>query len=181
LDAPLLTPHDLVRPWKRATVVASAIAAFELVVLIGAGLLLVAKPLSHEIQKHALAAAVAPARTVTTTPPSHALKKAIARMKAPAGRARPRSHVSIMVFNGNGQAGAAGDEATRLEHLGYKVAGAANAKRQDYASSVVMYRDGWRAEGMRLAKDLGVKVVGPLDGVPASTLDGGELVVIVGA
>ena len=182
MDAPLLTPHDLVRPWKRATVVASSIAAFELVVLIGAGLLLVAKPLSHEIQKHAMAAAAAaPARTTVTTPPSHRLKKAIARMKLPVGRARPRSHVRIMVLNGNGQAGAAGAEATRLEHLGYKIAGAANAKRQDYATSVVMYRNGWRAEGMRLAKDLGVKVVGPLDGVAPSTLNGGELVVIVGA
>jgi len=179
LDAPLLTPHDLVRPWKRATVVASAIAALELVVLIGAGLLLVAKPLSHEIQKHAIAAATAP--PAATTPPSHALKKAIARMKAPAGKARPRSHVRIMVFNGNGRSGAAGDEATRLEHLGYKVAGAANARRQDYATSVVMYRNGWRAEGVRLAKDLGVRVVGPLDGMSASTLHGGELVVIVGA
>ena len=69
----------------------------------------------------------------------------------------------------------------RLQHLGYKVTGAGNARRQDYASSVVMYRDGWRAEGMRLAKDLGVKVVGPLDGVRASALQGGQLLVIVGS
>jgi len=161
-------------------VVASAIAALELVVLVGAGVVFLAKPLSHAIRKQATAAALAPTH-VTTTAPSHALKKAIARMKAPAGHARPRSHVRIMVLNGNGQAGAAGAEASRLTHLGYKVAGAANARRQDYASSVVMYRPGFRAEGMRLAKDLGVKVVGPLDGIPASTIHGGELVVIVGA
>jgi hypothetical protein len=178
LDAPLLTPHELVRPWKRATVVASCIAAVELVVLIGAAVLLVAKPLSHEIRKHATAAAHAP---VKTTPPSHALKKAIARTNAPAGKSRPRSHVHIMVFNGNGRSGAAGDEAARLQHLGYKVSGTANARRQDYASSVVMYRNGFRSEGLRLAKDLGVKVVGPLDGIHAGALHGGQVVVIVGA
>jgi hypothetical protein len=179
LDAPLLTPHDLVRPWKRATVVASLVAAVELALLIGAGLLLVAKPLSHAIRKHAIEVKTAPAATVPTQ--SKQLKQAIKRTKAPAGHARPRSHVRIMVLNGNGHAGAAGDEAARLQHLGYKVSGAGNARRQDYATSLVMYRDGWRAEGMRLAKDLGVKVVGPLDGVRSSALHGGELLVIVGS
>jgi hypothetical protein len=86
-----------------------------------------------------------------------------------------------MVFNGNGSSGAAGSEASRLQHLGYKIAGTANARRQDYASSVVMYSRGWRAEGLRLAKDLRVKVVGPLDGVKPSVLHGGKLLVIVGA
>jgi hypothetical protein len=44
-----------------------------------------------------------------------------------------------------------------------------------------MYRPGYRAEGLRLAKDLGVKVVGPLDGIAVSALDGGQLAVVVGA
>jgi molybdopterin-guanine dinucleotide biosynthesis protein A len=44
-----------------------------------------------------------------------------------------------------------------------------------------MYRPGYRAEGQRLAKDLGVKVVGPLDGISAAALHGGELAVVVGA
>jgi hypothetical protein len=179
LDAPLLTPHDLVRPWKRATVVASLVAALELALLLGAGLLLVAKPLSHAIRKHAIEVKTAPAAVAPVQ--TKELKQAIKRRTAPAGHARPRSHVRIMVLNGNGQAGAAGHEAARLQHLGYKVAGAGNARRQDYASSVVMYRDGWRAEGLRLAKDLGIKVVGPLDGVRASTLHGGQLLVVVGS
>jgi hypothetical protein len=178
LDAPLLTPHDLVRPWKRATVVASLVAALELALLIGAGLLLVAKPLSHAIRNQAIAVKSAPPAAPVQ---SKELKQAIRRAKAPAGHARPRSDVRIMVLNGNGQAGAAGDEAARLKHLGYRVTGAGNARRQDYASSVVMYEDGWRAEGMRLAKDLGVKVVGPLDGVRPSALHGGRLLVIVGS
>ena len=85
-----------------------------------------------------------------------------------------------MVFNGNGLSGAAGEAAGRLQNLGYKVAGTANAGHQNYATSVVMYRSGFRAEGLRLARDLGIKVVGPLDGIHAGALDGGQLAVIVG-
>lgn len=44
-----------------------------------------------------------------------------------------------------------------------------------------MYVPGYRAEGIRLAKDLGVKVVGPLDGIGENGLHGGQLAVIVGA
>ena len=177
MDAPLLTPHDLIRPWRRATIVVGGLAAIELVLLLGAGAMLVAKPVSHVIKHEAVAVATAPA----AAPQPKELKQAIKRMNAPAGTARPRGHVKIMVFNGNGRAGAAGGEASRLSHLGYKIAGAANASHQDYATSVVMYRPGFRAEGLRLAKDLGVKVVGPLDGIAASALHGGELAVIVGA
>lgn len=173
MDAPLLTPHELIRPWKRATVVASVIAGLELAVLLVLAVFLLAKPLSHEIRQHA-------AKSVASTPPPKQLTQAIHRMNAPAGKARPRGKVRIMVFNGNGLSGAAGDEAGRLQNLGYKVAGTANAGHQNYATSVVMYRSGFRAEGMRLARDLGIKVVGPLDGIHAGALDGGQLAVIVG-
>ena len=137
-------------------------------------LLLVAKPLSHAIQQHASAAAA------VATPPPKQLAQAIHRMNAPAGKARPRGKVKIMVFNGNGLSGAAGAAAGRLQNLGYKISGTANAGHQNYATSVVMYRHGFRAEGIRLAHDLGIKVVGPLDGIRAGSLDGGQLAVIVG-
>jgi len=177
VEAPFLTSQELIRPWRRATFVAGGIADVELVLLLGAAALLVAKPVSHVIQKEAVAVA-------TRRPAAHepkALRRAIKRMHAPAGTARPRAHVRIMVFNGNGRNGAAGAEAGHLSRLGYKIAGATNAARQDYATSVVMYRPGFRAEGLRLARDLGVKVVGPLDGIAASSLRGGELAVVVGA
>jgi hypothetical protein len=173
VDAPLLAPHDLIRPWRRATIAASTIAAAELVLLLGAGALLLAKPVSRIIEHQAVAAA--------TIAPSKQLAKAIKQISAPPGKARPRSHLAIMVFNGNGLAGAAGTAAGRLHGLGYKIAGTANAKRQDYATSIVMYKPGFRAEGIRLAKDLRVKVVGPLDGLKTRALHGGELAVIVGA
>ena len=43
-----------------------------------------------------------------------------------------------------------------------------------------MYRPGFRAEGLRLARDMHVKVVGPLDGLKRSALHGGQLAVILG-
>jgi hypothetical protein len=179
VDAPLLTASDLIRPWRRATIVTGVIAALELVLLVVAGGMLIAKPLAQAVRHEALT-------TATTHHPAAAAKSkqlqlAIRKMHAPPGKARPRDHVKIMVFNGNGQAGAAGSTAGRLQHLGYLIAGTANARRQDYATSVVMYSQGYRAEGIRLAKDLGVKVVGPLDGLRASALQGGKLAVIVGA
>jgi hypothetical protein len=84
------------------------------------------------------------------------------------------------VLNGNGRSGAAGNAAASLNALGYRIRGTANAKRQDYASSVVMYKRGWAGEGNRLAHDLHVKVVGPLDGITPSALHGSQLVVVLG-
>jgi len=157
-------------------VVASLVAAVELVLLIVAAAALFAKPLSHAIQRHAEAVAVAKPKHATAVPVHR-----VVVTPPPVGRARPRSHVKIMVLNGNGRSGAAAGEASRLSGLGYQVAGTGNAKRQDYATSVVMYRPGYRAEGLRLARDLGVKVVGPLDGIRQGQLDGGQLAVVIGA
>lgn len=176
MDAQLLPPNELIRPWRRATLVASTIAALELVLLVGAGAFLLAKPLSHLIRSHAKAVATQPTHAKPAT-----VKPAIRPRTAPLGKPRPRGHVKVMVFNGNGQAGAAGSAASKLHGLGYAIAGTANARRQDYATTVVMYQPGFRAEGLRLAHDLGVKVVGPMDGLHTRALDGGELAVIVGA
>jgi hypothetical protein len=60
VDAPLPAPDALIRPWRTATLVASLVAAVELVLLIGLAMILLAKPLSHAMQRHATAAAVAP-------------------------------------------------------------------------------------------------------------------------
>jgi hypothetical protein len=44
-----------------------------------------------------------------------------------------------------------------------------------------MYRKGYAAEGARLARDLHVKVVGPLDGLKPAALHGGQLAIVLGA
>ena len=64
----------------------------------------------------------------------------------------PGVAVGVFVLNGNGRNGAASTEAAKLSGIGYRVPGKGNAKRQDYATTVVMYRRGWEAEGRRLAK-----------------------------
>jgi len=175
VDAPLPSPDALVRPWRPATLVASLVAAIELVLLVGAAVMLLAKPLAHAVQRHAEATALAPVATVKKAPAVvHKIKK------VPPAK-HTRSHTGVFVLNGNGRNGAASAEAAKLSGFGYRVPGKSNAKRQDYATTVVMYRRGWEAEGHRLARDLHVKIVGPLDGMSTSALHGAQLVVVLGA
>jgi hypothetical protein len=169
MDHPLPSPDALVRPWRTATLVASGVAALELVALVVAGGALLAKPLSHQLRRSAEARAFA-------APVHDALPKTIA-----VGAPRlAREETGVYVFNGNGRSGAASAAATRLRGLGYVIGGTGNAPRSDYATSVVMYRPGFKAEGVRLAQDLKVKVVGPLDGLKASDLLGAHVALVLG-
>jgi LytR cell envelope-related transcriptional attenuator len=170
-----LSAHDLVRPWRRATLVASAIAAVELVGLVLCLLVIVAKPLAHAVQRHARKA------TASTPLPAHVRNEIKHQATPPAKPLIARHQTKVLVLNGNGRNGAAHAEASRLHALGYQIAGAADAKRHDYATSVVMYKTGFRTEGVRLAHDLHVPVVGPLDGIRPAALAGGQLAVIIGA
>jgi hypothetical protein len=174
VDAPLPTP-DLVRPWRTATLVASLVAAVELVLLIAAGVLLLAKPLAHMMKRHAETAAFPTVKKHVAPAPVHRVQ-----VKVPAAKLS-RSHTGVLVLNGNGRAGAASAEAVKLQGLGYLIRAKGNAKRQDYATTVVMYRKGYAGEGARLARDLHVKIVGPLDGLAPSALHGGQLAVVLGA
>jgi hypothetical protein len=90
-----------------------------------------------------------------------------------------RSDTSVLVLNGNGVSGAAHDAASRVQARGYSVGGVGNAKRTDYMRSVVMYRPGYRGEALRLARDLRIKIVGPLDGLRVRDLMGAQLAVVV--
>jgi hypothetical protein len=174
VDTPLTAPDALIRPWRTATLVASLVAAVELVLLLGAGFLLLAKPLAHAMQKHATATAFAPAKKHTA---------ATAKVER-AVLAEPkllRSQTGVFVFNGNGRSGAASSEARTLSNLNYTVPGTGNAKRQDYATTVVMFKKGFQPEAVRLARDLGVKIVGPLDGLTPSALRGAQLAIVLGA
>jgi hypothetical protein len=174
VDAPLSAPDALIRPWRTATLVASLVAAVELVLLLGAGFLLLAKPLSHAMQKHAAATAFGPATKHTAAP--------VIPKRAPVGQPKLlRSETGVFVFNGNGRSGAASSEATKLSNLNYLVPGTGNAKRQDYATTVVMFKRGFHAEAVRLARDLHVKIVGPLDGLRPSAMHGAQLAIVLGA
>jgi hypothetical protein len=176
LDRPLDPTDALVRPWRTAAYVAGAIAAVELVLLvvIGGGALIHA--LSERLQLEAQRTVAAPSATAPGKPRAAAARKLAA---APAAK-RPRSRTTVLVLNGNGRAGAAAEAASRVSNRGYRVGRVGNAPRSDFARSFVMYRPGFAGEGRRLARDLGVKMVGPLDGMRVRDLGKAHVVYILG-
>src|SRR5205085_8078143 len=108
-----------------ATLVASVIAAVELVGLIVCGAVIVAKPLAHAVKRRAETHAVHKPPAVPPAP----LRKEIARQHASAPKpTRSRSQTKVLVLNGNGLTGAAHSAAGKLEALGYTVTGAADAR-----------------------------------------------------
>jgi hypothetical protein len=162
-----LPAADAVRPWRTATLVASGFAAVELVILLAIAVVALGRPLAHH----------AAARGATSSVPAHTIV-------TPPTAAKPnlaRADVEVEILNGNGRQGAAAAQADTVRGLGYVVGNVGNAARADYTRSVVMYRRGYRAEGLRLGRDLGIKAVGPLDGLHASDLMGAHLAVVIGS
>lgn len=157
--------HDLIRPWRRATIAVSAVAALELLALTIVAIVLFGKPLLSHFSESAASAATPPKRSVA--PPA---------TKKPA---LPRNEVSVMVLNGNGEAGAAHAAADRVQAHGYRLGDVGNAPAV-MPHSVVMFRPGFAAEGRRLARDLHVRIARPLDGMRPSQLLGAHLVLILG-
>lgn len=172
-------------PWRTATLVASAVAAAELLGLIVVGAFVLAHPFGHTAKQ---AATTAPA---TTTPVQHAAKPvehhdvvpipAKDRFAVASHPLRPRSTVRVLVLNGNGVQGAAHTEAARLQSLGYRIGGAANAPTHRYSASMVMYVPGYVKEARRLARETSIRMVAPLDGLTRSTLNASKLVVLLGS
>jgi hypothetical protein len=154
-------------PWRAATVVVGAVAIVELLaLLVVAGVRLAP---SH----HAVAEAAATAKAAAAKPAVHV-------PLAPKHPLRPRAKVRVLILNGNGVSGAAAEAAQRLEVEGYRIGGAANAARHDYAKSMVMFVPGWAKEARRLARDAGVPLVTPLDGVKTARLKGSKIVLLLG-
>jgi hypothetical protein len=161
--------HPLpLRPWKTAAVVASAIAVVELGVLVVLAVGAIAKPVAHQAER------VAVERTVAPTP-------VVPRKRTAPKEALPRSETSVVVLNGNGIAGAAGTAAARVTSFGYVVGSVGNAPRSDYRRTLVLYRPGREAEARRLATDLKVKIVAPLDGITTKQLLGAHVALVLGA
>jgi len=156
-------PNPSGHPWRTIAVVAAGIATLELLGLVIAATALLAKPVAH--------AARAAARNEKPSVPAKA---------APARPLLPRGSVSVTVLNGNGVAGAASSTASRVRARGYLIGEVGNAPRSGYGRSVVMYRIGRRPEGLRLARDLGIRLVSPLDGLRPRDLLGAQLAVVVG-
>ncbi len=161
------TAHELevIRPWRRATIAVTLFAAVEFVVLAGVGMAFLGNPLANHFRASAARAGTPLHRDTTPVP---AKKASLAR-----------NQVSVMVLNGNGQAGAAHAAADRVQGKGYLVGSVGNA-REASPRTLIMYRPGFAAEGVRLGRDLRVRLVRPLDGLNPSQLMGSHLVLILG-
>ena len=158
-------PLDRPFPWRAAALAATALALAELAALLAlAGIRLVQG--HHSSSPPAAASTPAPRHTTGPRTVVHAL--------------RPRSHVSVLVLNGNGIAHAAGTEAAKLLANGYRRATATDAS-QDYVNSLVLFRPGWEREAHRLARDAGIRTVAPIDGRLPGSQSGYQLVLILGA
>jgi hypothetical protein len=163
-----LPSPDAAAPWRTATLIASAVAALELAVIVAAGVAVFGRSIAHHVQKAAVAHVYAPTKA-TATP-----------LSAPAGTpSLPRSQTVVTVLNGGHVAGAAAAQAQTLQGLGYELGPVGNAPHP-VVRTVVEYRPGYRAEAARLAADLHVKVVSPLDGLKPSDLLGAQVALILG-
>lgn len=160
---------DVRTPWRTATLVASAVAALELVMLVALCVFLLAKPVSQHVQQAAEKKVFAP---VQATP----------RAATPIGRPKlSRAETSVIILNGNGRPGAAADGAASVRGLGYTIGTVGNAPRSDFTRTLVMFRPGYRPEAVRLAADLKLKIVGPLDGLRPRDMMGAHVALIVGS
>ena len=154
--------------WRTATLIASAVAALELVILVALGVVLLAKPVSDHVQQAAQKKVFAPV-------------KAKPRVATPVGKPKlSRPETSVIVLNGNGRAGAAAQSAASVQRFGYTISTVGNAPRSDFTRTLVMFRRGYRPEAVRLAADLKVKIVGPLDGLRPRDMMGAHVALVVG-
>jgi hypothetical protein len=170
VDHPLTAPDTLIRPWRTAAYIACAIAAFELLLLLTIGGGKLVGFVSDRVQLAAEERVLAP---------SPSSQPAVRKASPPPEAKRARSGVVVLVLNGNGRTGAAASAASRVRARGYKIGAVTNAPQQ-VSRSIVMYRPGFAGEGRRLGRDLGVKLVTPLDGMRARALGRAHVVYILG-
>jgi hypothetical protein len=162
----------LEEPWRTRAVVAAAVAVIELVVILGVAVILIGGPVSDRVSKAAEAKVLAPPKPAAK--PKKQAKPAVALPKL------ARGETSVIILNGNGRNGAAHEQADLVRARGYLIGSVGNAPRTDFARSIVMYRPGYKPEAVRLAKDTGVRMVSPLDGLGPKDLLGAHLALVVG-
>jgi hypothetical protein len=156
---------EAVRPWRTAAFVASALAAVELVLLFVGGVVAFGLPLARS---HAASGAAAADHRAKSPPPP------------PRRPMLARTQVAVLVLNANGLAGAAAAAADDVRVHHYPVAGVGNADDQTRPRSVVMYAPSFDREARRLANELHVALVSPLDGIRVRALKRAKLLLLVG-
>lgn len=157
---------DSIRPWRTAAIVASGIAALELLGLIVAATLLLGHPFAQRAAKAAL---------------ERPAGRPAARIKARRSTVLPAAKTWVLVLNGNGRQGAAAAEAAQVRARGYRIGAVGNAARPAQGPTLVMYRPGYRAEAKKFAHRLGIGTVAALDGLRPGSLHRAQLVVVLGS
>jgi hypothetical protein len=157
-------PFEAVRPWRTAAIVATGVAAIELLALIVAGTIM----LGHSISSSS-AAATRPAASKT------------ARTKPARPAILTRARTRVAVLNANGLTGAAAAEAQAVRARGYRIGNVGNAPEASQGPTIVMYRPGFAAEAKRLGRDAGINTVTALDGMKPASLGRAQLVIVLGS
>ena len=166
-------------PWRSAAFIAATVATVELVILLIVGIWLFGKFFSDEVTKATDPTTVARAAVERQLEASGVQQEPAAKT-AGAKQLLPREETSVLVLNGNGVSGAADKAARKARKKDYVIAGTGNAASDDYPRSIVMYRPGYEAEARRLAKDVDIRRVVPLDGMRKGELQGAHVALIIG-
>ena len=169
---------ELVRPWRTATLVATGVAALELLALVGLGMVVLGRSVAPHVHAAAAHAAHPPKHHAAPQPAKRAH-----RPQAHLVRLLSRSKTAVLILNGNGINGAAAQAAAVVRSRGYAVTDTRNAPRIGYPTWRLMAAPGYAGEATRFARDMGLgrSRVGPLDGMIPRQLHGAKLVLILGA
>ena len=160
--------------------IATGIAAVELFILLLIGFVLGAKAFSDKTETATIAAIKREAPQAAQTQTSNQEGSAQSSRKKEGPKVLPRGKTSVVVLNGNGIPGAAAVNADKAHSLHYIVTATGNAPSTGFARSMVMFRPGFKPAAHRLAKDMGIKAVTPLDGITKGDLQGAQLALIIG-
>jgi hypothetical protein len=156
-------------PRRSPRSVASLIWGIELVVLVVAAFVLLVEPVGTRLEAEAQElASVALPETRRQSQPPRASKPVLSR-----------AETFVIVLNGNGRPGAAVAASATVHGKGYRVNAVGNAPSANYPRSIVIYRPGYEPEARRLAKDFGVRAVGPLDEMNPRELAGSHVALTI--
>jgi len=171
--------YEPLQPWRAAAMIATGIAAVELFLLLLIGFVLGAKAFSDKTETATIAAIKRQVPQAAQTQTSNEQKPAEAQKKEEP-QVLPRGRTSVVILNGNGIPGAAAVNADKAHSMHYIITATGNAPSTDFARSMVMFRPGFKPAAQRLAKDMGIKAVTPLDGITKGDLQGAQLALIIG-
>jgi hypothetical protein len=172
--------YEPLQPWRTAAMIATGVAAVELFILLLIGFVVGAKAFSDKTETATIAAIKREAPQAAQTQASDQKTTETTAKKKEEPKVLARSRTSVVVLNGNGIPGAAAVNGDKAHSLHYIVTATGNAPTTGFARSVVMFRPGFKPAAKRLAKDMGVKAVSPLDGITKGDLQGAQLALIIG-